>query len=331
MKGAITKMNYITQLFWNPDDTRLRALWRVVLHFAAIFVGLQITSAIVRPLFAGGESSSASGPDPIASMVALLLTGLIYVVITIAAARFLDRRSFSDYGLVWNTQWRRDLLFGLLLGGLLMGGIFVFELAMGWITIEGMFVTRMPFPFFVAFLIFLVQMTLVGTYEELVFRGYQLKNIAEGLNTGPLDSRTALFLAWIVTSILFGLIHAANPGATWATTLKITLAGIFLALPFLLTGELALSIGVHIAWNFFQGNVFGFPVSGLTFFRTSIFNTVQGGPDLWTGGSFGPEAGLLGFIGIVAGSMAMIWWVKHSRGTLDLSLSLAEFRRSPTK
>lgn len=200
---------------------------------------------------------------------------------------------------------------------------------MGWITIEGMFVTLMPFPFFVAFLIFLVQMTLVGTYEELVFRGYQMKNIAEGLNLGPLSTKTSLFLAWIVTSILFGLIHAANPGATVGTTLKITLAGFFLALPFLLTGELALSIGVHIAWNFFQGNVFGFPVSGLTFFRTTIFDTVQGGPDLWTGGGFGPEAGLLGFTGIIVGSLSMIWWVKRTRGTLDLSLSLAQNRRPP--
>ncbi len=322
-------MNYILQLFWNHNDTRLRALWRVILHFVLLFVGLQITSAILRPLFSGAESNSDSGPDPVANMVALLLTGLTYVVVTIAAAKFLDRRRFSDYGLVWNTQWRRDLLFGLLLGGLLMGGIFAIELAMGWITIEGMFVTLIPFPFFVAFLIFLVQMTLVGTYEELVFRGYQMKNIAEGLNLGPLSTKTSLFLAWIVTSILFGLIHAANPGATVGTTLKITLAGFFLALPFLLTGELALSIGVHIAWNFFQGNVFGFPVSGLTFFRTTIFNTVQGGPDLWTGGGFGPEAGLLGFIGIIVGSLAMIWWVKRTRGTLDLSLSLAQYRRPP--
>ena len=318
-------MNNILQPFWNPDDSRLRALWRVILHFVVIFLGLQLTSAILCPIFSGRVSDDG-GPDPIASMVALLLTGMVYVVVTIAAARFLDRRSFSDYGLVWNTQWRRDLLFGLLLGGLLMAAIFVVELAMGWITIDGMFVTLLPFPFIAAFLLFLVQMTLVGAYEELVFRGFQMKNIAEGLNVGSFGGRNALFLAWTVTSILFGLIHAMNPGATVGTTLKITLAGFFLALPFLLTGELAISIGVHVAWNFFQGNVFGFPVSGLTFFRTTVFNTVQGGPELWTGGGFGPEAGLLGFIAMIIGSLAMIWWVKRTRGTLNPSLSLAEYR-----
>ena len=100
-------------------------------------------------------------------------------------------------------------------------------------------------------------------------------------------------------------------------------------MPFLLTGELALSVGVHIAWNFFQGNVFGFPVSGLTMFRTTIFNTVQGGPELWIGGDFGPEAGLLGLIAIIAGSLAMLWWVKRTRGGLRIAYSLAEYRRDP--
>ena len=316
----------INLLFWNPDDRRLRALWRVLIHFLVIVVGLQVVQAVLRPIFSGGEGSSDSGSDPITRMVALLLTGLIYIFVTVIAAKLLDRRSFGDYGISWDTQWRQDLLFGLILGGLLMGAIFVFELAMGWITVEGLFFTLLPFPFAAAFLLFLVQFVLVGTYEELVFRGYQLKNIAEGFNFSPLSVRTAVFLAWIISSLAFGLVHALNPGATASTTIKIALAGLFLALPFLLTGKLALSIGVHIAWNFFQGNVFGFPVSGTTMFRTTIFNTVQGGPELWTGGAFGPEAGLLGLIALIVGSLAMIWWAKRTRGSLVLSLSLAEYR-----
>jgi len=320
-------MQAVVEVFWNPTDRRLRAFWRVVLHFAVIFVGLQLVSAVIlRPIASAVQGGDGSGPNPLLAMVSQILTGLGYVFVTILAAKLLDRRSFSDYGIVWNARWLRDLLFGLLLGALLMGVIFVFELAMGWITVGSLFLTVLPLPFAASFLLFLVLFILVGAYEELVFRGYQLKNIAEGFNFGRISGRNAVFLGWIISSILFGLLHAFNPGATAYTTFKITLGGLFLALPFMLTGKLALSIGIHVAWNFFQGNVFGFPVSGNTAMRTAIFDTVQGGPALWTGGGFGPEAGLLGFIAMIVGSLAVVWWVKRTRGALNLSLSLAEYR-----
>ena len=97
-------MNNILQPFWDPSNRRLRALWRVILHFVVIFIGLQITSAIMRMIFSGRASSVDSGPEAVPSMVALLLTGLVYVLVTIAAARLLDRRRFSDYGLIWTTR-----------------------------------------------------------------------------------------------------------------------------------------------------------------------------------------------------------------------------------
>lgn len=319
-------MQAIVDVFWNPTDSRLRALWRVVLHFAVIFVGLQVVSVLFGPLVSAIRASGGGGAGALIMLASQILTGIVYVVVTIGAAKFLDRRNFSDYGIVWNARWLRDLLFGLLLGALLMGAIFVVELAMGWVTVESLFLTLLPLPFAASFLLFLVLFILVGTYEELVFRGYHLKNIAEGFNFGRLGGRNAVFAGWIISSILFGLIHAFNPGATAYTTFKIALAGLFLALPFMLTGELALSVGIHVAWNFVQGNVFGFPVSGNTAFRTTLLDSVQGGPDLWTGGAFGPEAGLLGFIAMIVGSLAVVWWVKRTRGALSLSLSLAEYR-----
>jgi membrane protease YdiL (CAAX protease family) len=126
----------------------------------------------------------------------------------------------------------------------------------------------------------------------------------------PSHQPAAMLTAWIVSSSLFGLLHIFNPNATWYTTLALMIAGLFLGLGFLLTGSLALPIGLHISWNFVQGNVFGFPVSGNQYQSATFFAIEQHGPVLWTGGAFGPEAGLVGLLAIFLGCGLTIWWVR---------------------
>ena len=315
-------MQTIAQIFWNPSDKRLRALWRLLLHVVLIFGGMLVVPILLR-LFDG--SQEGSGPDPIIMMVQQLLNGLVFVAATLIAAKFLDRRNFRDFGMAWDAKWRLDLYFGLAAGALLMAAIFVFELAMGWVTVDNLYSNLLPYPFAASILVFVVLFAVVGTYEELVFRGYQLKNIAEGFTFGRFSAKTAVLIALLISSITFALLHALNPGATVTTTFNIFLGGIFLGLPFVLTGRLAISIGIHVAWNFFEGTIFGFPVSGNVPF-TTVFNTTQGGPDQWTGGAFGPEAGLVGLAAMVAGSLLSVWWVKRTRGTVGFAPSLAEYQ-----
>ena len=95
----------------------------------------------------------------------------------------------------------------------------------------------------------------------------------------------------LLSSLIFGLLHLGNPHATAVGAAGIILAGLFLGYAFVRTGQLWLSIGIHIGWNFFEGVVFGFPVSGLTVYH--VTRVVISGPELWTGGAFGPEAGLI--------------------------------------
>ena len=101
---------------------------------------------------------------------------------------------------------------------------------------------------------------------------------------------------------------------------------LLLATAYVLTGRLALPIGVHVTWNLFQGNVFGFPVSGTTFSAetATFFSIQQSGPEFWTGGSFGPEGGLLGLLVIIAGIFLVVGWVRLRYGSIKLHTQLAQ-------
>ena len=313
-------MHRISPVFWSPADRRLRTLWRLVLHVLLVAVAVIAIELLQSLAFDDEEESFALG------IVGMALSALAVVVGTLLAARFLDRRPISDLGLQFTPHWWRDLGYGLFLGAFLMLIIFLVELALGWVTVEEILFTSRSVPFGLAIFWPLAQFLVVGVYEELVSRGYQLKNMAEGFSFSPLGRKRGILLAWLISSGIFGLLHAFNPNATTISTVNLFLAGLFLGLPFILTDQLAIPIGIHITWNFFQGNVFGFPVSGTSANETTFIAVHQGGPELWTGGAFGPEAGLLGIAAIIIGSLLVVWWVKRTRGATGLALAVAEYR-----
>ncbi len=87
--------------------------------------------------------------------------------------------------------------------------------------------------------------------------------------------------------------------------------GIILGLGFILTGELAIPIGFHFAWNFFQGNIFGFTVSGDIPSSVSLIGAKLNGPLFWVGDLFGPESGMLAIIAVTIGCLLIIAWIKY--------------------
>ena len=238
----------------------------------------------------------------------------------------MDRRPFKDFGFHFDGGWWLDLFFGLLLGAALMTGIFLVELALGWVTVTGSFRTSSPgIPFVPAILLPLAAFVLVGIYEELFSRGYQLRNMAEGLNYPGLGPRGAVLAAWGLSSVLFGVLHALNPNADMISVTNITLAGLMLGAGYVLTGDLAMPIGLHIAWNFFQGSVFGFPVSGLNPPGATLVVTEQAGPGIWTGGLFGPEGGLLVTVATLTGILLTVLWMRLRRGQVSIYTPMAEY------
>ncbi|MCU0493446.1 MAG: CPBP family intramembrane metalloprotease [Chloroflexaceae bacterium] len=312
-------MHWLGMIFWNRAERRLRAGWRLVVFGLGVFLlllALSIGSVFVGlPLLVTPAEVLIAYLSLPASLLSLWL-----------AARLLDRRPLAAFGLQLDSAWWRDLAFGLALGALLMAAVFGLQWAAGWLSISGMWQTAQPNqPFALALLPPLVLFLCVGIYEELLFRGYLLFTLAQGLNWPRLGgARGGLLLALAISAALFGLAHASNPNATLVSSLNIGLAGLMLGLGYVLTGRLALPIGLHITWNFFQGPVFGFPVSGLAeAAQTRVFAIEQGGPELWTGGAFGPEAGLLGLLAMLLGSAAIAGWARWQRGRLVLVEELA--------
>jgi len=119
--------------------------------------------------------------------------------------------------------------------------------------------------------------------EELVFRAAIFRIVEEAFGTT---------VALVVSAGFFGVAHAFQPGANLTSVLAIALeAGVLLGAAYAASRSLWLPIGLHFAWNFTEGGVFGAAVSG--FQANGVFKIELSGADLWTGGQFGPEASVI--------------------------------------
>jgi len=315
-------------IFWNKHEHRLRAVWRVALY-SALWVAIQVTAALViqSPL-TGILITLFPALAPIAGALLFYVANALLVIgITWLMARQIDYRPLADLGLCLDRHWQEDFIFGLLLGAGLMTLIFFAELGLGWITITAYLHTTLPqTPFRIAIWQPIFLFIAVGINEELLSRGYQLRNLAEGITNALITPQRAVIIAWVLSSLIFGFLHIFNPNSTWVSTLALMLAGVFLGLGYVLTGRLGLSVGLHITWNFFQGSVYGFRVSGNDLSNTSFMAIQQAGPPHWTGGAFGPEAGLIGIVTILLGIVLIARWVQWRYGVVMLQPSLAIYR-----
>ncbi|MGZ9223813.1 MAG: CPBP family intramembrane glutamic endopeptidase, partial [Anaerolineales bacterium] len=133
---------------------------------------------------------------------------------------------------------------------------------------------------------------------------------------------TNLFWGVIISSAVFSLLHLANPHTTWMSAAGIFFAGVYLAYAYIRTRQLWLSIGLHIGWNFFEGVAFGFPVSGLDIYALTQIKVH--GPELWTGGAFGPEAGLIVLPALLVGAGLIYLYSKIEKVRAAKSKSLAD-------
>jgi membrane protease YdiL (CAAX protease family) len=287
-------------------EGRLRPAWRAICYTVAMVVGLfaiQIPIGILLFLAVVVGLMDQSGLMQLQYSLPFLLLNtvislLVILPLTYLFRRFLDGDTVLNLGLHRSRGWLREILAGLVLGTVLMGLIFLFEWGAGWLTIEG-FSWQVQAPDLVLATLFgsLLISAAVGLYEELAFRGYILQNFR---------GDWGVVAAVVVSSVLFAIFHGLNPNLTLLALTNIFLAGALLAACYLATRSLWLAIAFHFSWNFVQGPILSFPLSGLS--TTGLLVTRVDGNPLFTGGAFGPEGGLLGSGALFLGLLAIWAW-----------------------
>jgi membrane protease YdiL (CAAX protease family) len=276
----------------NADVAPMRRFFAFPLVRLVLIVGAFVGATIGLVALRG--HGTVVNDAAFAWMDALLLAIVIVVVERACVGRAPAEVGFAARHLL------RDSALGLAGGAALFSAVIVELLAAGAYRVEAVH----PSAQVLASALWLIP---AAATEELLFRGALFRLVAEWAGT------------WIglgVSALLFGTVHAFNPGATWFSTVAIALeAGVLLGAIFVVTRSLWAPIALHFAWNFCEGPVYGTQLSGLTI-RAPLFEAHLNGPAWLTGGSFGPEASVPALLTCCAAAAALLLYAYRNGSIL---------------
>ncbi len=277
-------------LFLNQERRIRNGWWMLIFMVVVAAVGIGFI-----PVSWGLKRLGATGPwlEPLGFIVTLLATW---------ACTRLRKEPLSSVGFHLDLRWMKEIAWGTLLGA----GVMLAAAGMVWAA-GGVRFELNPARSFKALGYGAYAMLFVGLFEENLFRGFLFQRLLDG---------TRVWVAQLVLAAFFAMAHWGNPGMHGATklwaTLNIALAAVFLGLAYLRTRSLALPVGIHLGWNWTQGNVLGFGVSGTTDQPGWIHPLFQGKAEWLTGGAFGLEASVFGVVAVLMG-IALLWKWNGSR------------------
>ena len=309
----------------------IRAAWLRVALFGACFALITLLIAIPAVLTLTDVKVADLKADLIHTL-ANQLTGpylwlmlvLEFVISFVSVWLFrvwVDRRSFSSLG--WEIDgYQAEVVTGFFMGPVLLGITALLLLLSGHLVWADIVWDPSALGISLGF------MVLIAFSEETVFRGYILCNLLESFDKGPAgkgssgnkgssDSEGSLGSKWIplaISSILFAAFHLTSPGMNTLAFTNLFLAGILLGLNYTYTRNLWFSIGFHFSWNFFEGPLLGFRVSGLN--MPSLLQVGTKGDQLLTGGEFGLESSVICTALLLIGIFILVWAFERKYNTL---------------
>ena len=268
----------------------LRAVWRI---FALLFITFVLAAAF------GWLVSLATFPDEGDALLTWQELGnrgsflLAMILAAFMTLRWIDRRPITLLGLGLLQGWKRDFGLGLIIGIAMISIALGCLWAGGWVSLSLNDITLSLFGALCkALLLFFV----AALMEELMIRGYIFQAFIEG---------SRVWIAVIVLSSIFSVMHFDNPDATIPSALNIFLAGVLLSVCYLKTRSLWLPTGAHLGWNWMQSSFWGMGVSGYHV-KWSVFSAEAHGADWISGGQFGAESSIFATVVILIATY-LIW------------------------
>ncbi|MCB8978317.1 MAG: CPBP family intramembrane metalloprotease [Ardenticatenaceae bacterium] len=261
--------------------------WRKFLRFPIVKILIGAISLIASV----GIAQMIVGflPATDSPLLALLTTGLVVLVAFlayVAFVRIMEKRAVTELSAAGAV---RETAIGMAVGTLLFGTTIGILWLLGYYDVVGVNKLAVIVPV-------LTTAVSAGMIEELLFRGIFFRIVEE---------RWGTWLALGITSLFFGLVHLFNPNATFVAGIAIALeAGVLLGAAYIFTRRLWLAIGIHFAWNFVQGGIFGVAVSGNE--AQGLLQSTLTGPNILSGGQFGAEASMIAVIVCLAAGLILL-------------------------
>jgi len=289
----------LKQVFINSAG-RLRSGWRLLVFVLILLTLSFLFGALTKKVFElAGQFVPSSG---VARYLENFMFRMIFLLVALLAGfictRFLEGLPWRALGLWFHARWAHDFLLGSVIGIVSLALATAIATAGG-----GLSFTISPRAALVQVLQTLAFSALLFIFaalaEEALFRGY------------PLQTLTRANLAWLavfLTSVPFAAIHLRNPNvAAGFTFINTALAGVWLAVAYLRTRSLWFPLGVHWAWNWALGSLFGLPVSGINDLAPHpLLRGTDLGPAWLTGGSYGIEGGLACTITLIVSTIFIL-------------------------
>jgi membrane protease YdiL (CAAX protease family) len=284
------------KIFKNADN-QARSGWKIGLLFVLFIITTIILSAVfsmvygivvvaLHPEFAGNEArlmayvqQQFSGMGNLPGAFLHLIQCLSLIIWVVLFWKLWDKGKVREIGLTNIKSSWKDLCAGLLIGAVSFTIVAFILLATKSVEMVNGF--GMP-KFSRSLLVELVVFIFVGINEELFCRGYCMTVLKQTKKTwAPL----------IISAMIFSVMHSMNGGISLVAYINLFLFGIFMGYLFMKTKNIWMCIGYHITWNYFQGDIFGFLVSGNN--TDSIYKIKVLSSNIINGGNFGPEGGLV--------------------------------------